>query len=256
MTRDGDGRPLRVLSYNVRRARGMDGRRDLGRVADVVRRIDPDLVGLQEVDRNRERSGFVDQAGRLADSLGMESVFEATDVRDEGRDDPGEYGIAALSAGSIRRVDAHPLPDDPDAEPRVLLETRTEVDDASVGFGVTHLALDEALRRRQAAAVADAATADPGVVVGDFNAVPGSDPVDAVTERFTDAFAEAGMDDVPTFPSPYARRESGGRVAVRAPQRRIDYVFCSPGVEVVGADRHESLASDHCAVVADLRVDA
>lgn len=100
---------VRVLSYNIRRARRMDGRRDLQRVVDVIRRVDPDIVGLQEVDRNRERSGFVDQARRLADLFGMEVVFEPT-VELAGADGPRKYGIAALSSRSIRRVDAHLFP--------------------------------------------------------------------------------------------------------------------------------------------------
>ena len=52
---------LRVMSYNIRIGIGMDGNTDLTRVADVINRIAPDYVGLQEVDSVCERSGWVNQ---------------------------------------------------------------------------------------------------------------------------------------------------------------------------------------------------
>ena len=56
----GRARTLRVMSYNVHVGIGMDKRLDLRRVAEVIRRERPDLVGLQEIDRGTERTGRVD----------------------------------------------------------------------------------------------------------------------------------------------------------------------------------------------------
>ena len=42
---------LRIASYNIRKAIGLDRRRDPGRVIDVVNSLDADLVALQEADR-------------------------------------------------------------------------------------------------------------------------------------------------------------------------------------------------------------
>lgn len=257
-SQDRDG-TLRVLSYNIRRGLGMDGRQDLRRVADVIDRIDPDVVGLQEIDRNCERSGFVDQAATLADHLGMEFVFEPA-IELPGADAPGQYGVAALSAAPIRRVAGHPLPENEESEPRVLLETRVDLADTavagdSVTFAVTHLGLDAPLRERQASALVDATGSPSTIVVGDFNATPESAPIETMIDRYTDAFAAAGIGDVPTFPSPYAQQEQDGSISVRVPQNRIDYVFCSPDIAVVDATRYESLASDHCPVVADIDID-
>ena len=44
------GPPLRIASYNVHQCVGVDGKRDAGRVADVLRELGADVVGLQEVD--------------------------------------------------------------------------------------------------------------------------------------------------------------------------------------------------------------
>ncbi len=43
--------PLRVASYNIRKARGLDGRRDPGRIIDVINGLDADVIALQEADR-------------------------------------------------------------------------------------------------------------------------------------------------------------------------------------------------------------
>src|SRR5215813_9262701 len=40
---------LRVLTYNVHKCRGLDGRASTHRIVEVLREIDADLVALQEV---------------------------------------------------------------------------------------------------------------------------------------------------------------------------------------------------------------
>ena len=49
---------------------GWDGRQDVGRVAAVLREIDADVVGLQEVESRHGRSA-IDQAEALGEALGM-----------------------------------------------------------------------------------------------------------------------------------------------------------------------------------------
>ncbi len=53
-------KPLRVLCWNIHHAEGTDGKLDLSRVARVIKAAQPDLVFLQEVDRNTTRTGKVD----------------------------------------------------------------------------------------------------------------------------------------------------------------------------------------------------
>jgi endonuclease/exonuclease/phosphatase family metal-dependent hydrolase len=52
---------LRVLSYNIHHAEGVDRKLDVERIAAVIQSVKPDLVALQEVDRNVKRTGGVDQ---------------------------------------------------------------------------------------------------------------------------------------------------------------------------------------------------
>ena len=41
---------FRAVSCNIHRCVGLDGRQDTGRVAEVIRELGADIVGLQEVD--------------------------------------------------------------------------------------------------------------------------------------------------------------------------------------------------------------
>ena len=62
---------LRVLCYNIHYGQGTDGQYDVARLAEVIKKQNPDLVALQEVDVGVERSGRVHQAQRLAELTGM-----------------------------------------------------------------------------------------------------------------------------------------------------------------------------------------
>ena len=50
---------LRVMSYNVRNCRGMDEVVDYQRVADIMNRVDPDVIAVQELDSASVRSNGV-----------------------------------------------------------------------------------------------------------------------------------------------------------------------------------------------------
>lgn len=56
---------LSVLSYNIHYGPGMDSKKDLQRIADVINSIHPDIVGLQEV----------------ADSAMTETISQLTGIR-------------------------------------------------------------------------------------------------------------------------------------------------------------------------------
>src|SRR6266511_4048995 len=115
--------PLRVATWNVRTCRRRDGGRvDLGLTAVVLRSLEADLVALQELDRDQERSGHVDQARALGEALGMRwryapALLGPADQahrwrRAEPGGDPGgpAYGIALLSRLALEAVETVALP--------------------------------------------------------------------------------------------------------------------------------------------------
>ena len=58
---------MKIVTYNIQFGLGKDGRNDLGRIAREVRGAD--IIALQEVERNWQHSGFVDQPKVLSDLL-------------------------------------------------------------------------------------------------------------------------------------------------------------------------------------------
>ena len=68
--------PVRVATYNIHRARGLDGRTRLERIAGVLAAIDADIVALQEVvGASPLKPG---QAAELGAALGMGWVMAPT----------------------------------------------------------------------------------------------------------------------------------------------------------------------------------
>jgi endonuclease/exonuclease/phosphatase family metal-dependent hydrolase len=234
---------LRVLTYNVRRCLGADGRLDPERIAAVIAACRADVVALQELDVGRARSGGIDQAEAIAAHLGMRSHFHpAMRLMEE------LYGDAILTALPSRLVRADALPGPADREPRGALWAAITAGDTEVQVVTTHLGLHRHERRAQAEALlgpaflGDPACRDPVVLLGDFNALPGSSVHRRLAARLPDAQGR-GAWLRPTFPA-------------RLPLLRIDHVFVSRGIAVRAVrplgGRLARVASDHLPLVADL----
>jgi endonuclease/exonuclease/phosphatase family metal-dependent hydrolase len=67
-----------IMSYNIHNGTGMDGIRDYGRIAQVIKEIDPDVVALQEVDSVNARNGNLNGAAEIANAAGMHWTFGAS----------------------------------------------------------------------------------------------------------------------------------------------------------------------------------
>ncbi len=218
---------LRVVAYNIKHGRGMDGEVDLERTAQVIQALRPDFVTLQEVDLHCARSGGVDEAARLGELCGMTSAFGS--FMDY---DGGKYGMAVLSRYPIVEVLNHPLPSGP--EPRTALGVRARLDDGTeiVVVGI-HFYASESERFAQAEALMEALKEEqaPVILAGDFNSTPES----SVMKRL-EAWKNAEKNGSSlTFPSD-------------TPSTEIDYILMRPpeafeieSMRVV----EEAVASDH-----------
>jgi endonuclease/exonuclease/phosphatase family metal-dependent hydrolase len=100
---------VRIGTFNILHGRSPeDGRVDVDRLADAVKSLDADVLGLQEVDRDQPRSLGADLTAVAAEAMGaVESQFVAalsgtpggTWMAATGEEQPGSasYGIALLS---------------------------------------------------------------------------------------------------------------------------------------------------------------
>ena len=228
---------LRIASYNIHRCVGLDGRRDPARVAAVLREIDADVVGLQEVDAQRGPTSESMQMQFLADALGLHAVAGPTIVR-EG----GHYGNALLTRRpvlDVRHIDLTVYR----REPRAAIDSELDAGGASVRVLVTHLGLLPGERRIQVRRLLDAlgsAGRAPIVLCGDINewfAV--GRPLRWLHARLGRALAVA------TFPATF-------------PVFALDRLWVHPRDALRSLVAHRTgtarLASDHLPVVADIEV--
>ena len=96
---------VRVMTYNIHHGEGSDGRFDLQRLAQIIRDADPDLVALQEVDRNTARSGGVDQIAELSRLTGMHSAFgKALEPLIERSHEGNVQHVGKIAAGQSKSV--------------------------------------------------------------------------------------------------------------------------------------------------------
>jgi len=236
------GREVTVLVYNIHAGKDAGGRDNLARVAEVVRGSGADLVLLQEVDRNTQRSGPTDQPATLARLTGYSVAFGRT-IGFQG----GDYGIALLSRWPIVRdtlipltVTAPPGQTAANREQRGVLVAVVAAPGGALTILNTHLdASREDVWRVQeiegVLRVADTIRGSgmPLLLGGDFNSRPES-PVHASLRAagFREAWPECGTGDSLTFPA-------------SAPDRRIDYLYLTGGARCLDARVLPGEASDH-----------
>ena len=139
---------LRVMTYNIHHGAGPDDRMDLEKIAAVIRREDPDVVLLQEVDRGVERSGRRDLLRELATLTGLEHTAFGKNIDHQG----GDYGNGLLSRYPIRREVNSWLERAAPGERRGVLQAIVEVRGREIAVLGTHLDASDAAERESRSA--------------------------------------------------------------------------------------------------------
>jgi len=155
---------IRVATYNVHSFVGRDGRRDLARVARVIKSLGCHAIGLQEFDSRGAATALTD----LEKLTKMSAVPGATIVTPE-----GDYGNVVLTDLELRSVNHHDLTIAA-REPRGAIEVRLALEGGGgLTMITTHLGLRRSERRRQTQEllqICHRARIDPILVLmGDFN---------------------------------------------------------------------------------------
>lgn len=229
---------LRVLTYNIHHAIGVDGALDIPRIGEVIRSADADLVALQEVDQGTKRTFEQKQLEMLARYTGLHGRFaKAIDFQG------GEYGQAILSRDPIAGIEIHQLPNESSREQRIAAEAVVEVQGKTIRFVSTHLDhSSEELRRRQADRLVELFEKDEGLVIlaGDLNATLESETMQAIGRVWR-------LDEL---------KSDGATYPAETPTARIDYILTNKKapisvVEIRVLD--EPIASDHRPVLGVFR---
>lgn len=243
---------LRILTYNIHKAIGVDRRFAPERIAEVLTHHDADIVLLQEVDRNAPRSNHLDLASYFARELRYQ--FRATGMNVHLK--KGGYGNATLSRfpiGRQRNIDLtigwrkrrgaqHTQVHIPtDQGPSLVVEI----------FNI-HLALAARIRATQLRLllgtndVTSLQPEHPCVIAGDMNDWPGLLKRQGFhAAGFRCATSERRRLAIRTFPS-------------FAPATALDRVYYRGSLKLIQVERSKlavaRVASDHLPVIADFEV--
>ena len=223
---------LRLLSYNIRHGEGMDKRIGLKRIAEVIHKERPDLVALQEIDRNCTRSGTTDIAAIMGGMLKMEHRFDKF-MNYQG----GEYGLAALSRWPVKESIRHELPKG--AEPRCALELIVQPPSMQTPISFVCIHNDwtsEEFRVRQVQALLDALKArqHPVILAGDFNGQRDDASLKLLEKEGWTILEKDDSNAALTWPADN-------------PEVEIDF-FVVKGIDLISVEHRvldESVASDH-----------
>jgi endonuclease/exonuclease/phosphatase family metal-dependent hydrolase len=160
---------VRVVTYNVHRCRGLDGRVRPARIAAVLREVGADIIALQEVLSVAAGPREKDQARYLADELGLNYL-----IGENRRHRGGAFGNVVLSRFPMRSVKNYDL-SVVGRERRGCLHIDVDLGDAVVHVFNVHLGTAFLERRHQGRLLArpeillNDELAGPRLMLGDFN---------------------------------------------------------------------------------------
>lgn len=223
-----DNNELTVVTYNIRYGKGLDGKVDLNRTIETLKKLDADIIALQEVERYSFRSLFTDQVTQLADGLGMNAIFYPSLAY------PGlYYGNVILTKLPI--VDSNVLVFKNSGENRSAIIVSLELSTSDQLYVInTHLGLnkDERLEAIDEIYQLLKEKNKPVLVMGDLNSTPTMFEYEQWTSHLTKS--NEGI-PLQTF---YKR------------DWQIDYIFHSRHFDVNNVVVIDSDASDHYPIAA------
>lgn len=222
---------LRIASYNIRNAKGLDDVTDYDRTAAVINRMEADVVAVQEVDSVTGRSGGKDLLRELAERTLMHRVYApAIDY------DGGKYGIGMLSREKPLSARFFPLPGREETRTLLVVEFEKYI------YCCMHLSLTEEDRMLSLPIIREVAAKaqKPLFIAGDMNAHPESAFIQALQKDFV----LLTNPKKPTFPAD----EPNETIDYIAAYRPDTAAFVCTATQVW----EEPVASDHRPVVADV----
>lgn len=224
---------LKLMTYNIKNANGMDNVCDFQRVANVINNASPDVVAIQEVDSMTSRCGQKYVLGEIADRTQMHAYF-APAINFDG----GKYGIGLLTKQVPIRLQTIPLPGREEERALILAEFEDHI------YCCTHMSLTEEDRMESLKMVKSftAPYKKPLFLAGDMNAEPES----GFIKELQKDFQILSNPKQHTYPAP-------------EPKETIDYIATlksnANGFALISARvLNEPMASDHRPILVELRM--
>ena len=243
---------MRLLLYNIRYAVGggasmhmplpgagyvLGNQNVLPEITRFIKSLDPDIVGLIEVDTGSIRSRRVNQAEAIAADLGMNTSYE-TKYGEKSLNQilpiVRKQGNAFMAAQRVHGEKFHYF----DTGIKRLI---IELEMSEVAIFLVHLSLKYRHRHLQLRRLYDliAATEKPVIVAGDFNTFWGENEIYLFMKAA--GLRSANVESRPTYPS-------------RAPRKELDFILYQDGIDVTDFRIPDVRHSDHLPLVCDFDI--
>ncbi len=243
---------MRLLLYNIRYAVGggasmhmplpgagyvLGNRSVLPELTTFIKSVDPDIVGLIEVDTGSIRSRKVNQAEKIASDLSMNSSYETkygSKSLNQLLPIVRKQGNAFMAAARVHGETFHYF----DTGIKRLI---IELEMREFAVFLVHLSLKYRHRHLQLRHLYDLIekTSKPVIVAGDFNTFWGENEI--YLFKRAAGLKSANVDCIPTYPS-------------RSPRKELDFILFQEGINVTNFEVPQVRYSDHLPLVCDFDV--
>jgi endonuclease/exonuclease/phosphatase family metal-dependent hydrolase len=243
---------MRLLLYNIRYAVGggasmhmplpgagyvLGNQNVLPEITKFIKSVDPDIVGLIEVDTGSIRSRMVNQAEKIASDLSMNTSYE-TKYGEKSFNQilpiVRKQGNAFMAAARVHGETFHYFDT---GIKRLIIELEMK----EFAVFLVHLSLKYRHRHLQLRRLYDliAVTEKPVIVAGDFNTFWGENEIYLFMKAA--GLRSANSDSLPTYPS-------------RSPRKELDFILYQDGINVTDFEVPEVRHSDHLPLVCDFDI--
>ena len=233
---------MKLVTYNVQSGRDAWGQLRLDGCCGMIKRLDPDILGLNELRKCCADSGNVDQPAYIAEKTGLEHRF-AKAIPMAG----GEYGIGLFSRYPITEFRVFPVPEVPLEErepgyyePRVIYRGVADTPEGKLAVYGTHFGLTRPERAYAVKLLMELLDSETlaHVFMGDLNMTPDDLLIGQIKGRLKDTHAP-----VPVLTCHTLKLD-----------KTIDYIFVSGGIQADTARSYYSVASDHLPVSCNISI--
>jgi endonuclease/exonuclease/phosphatase family metal-dependent hydrolase len=215
----GGSAEIRVLQWNLHHGVGTDGNYDIDRIATWMARMNPDIIMLNEVEKNTYW-GNEDQPARYKAMIQSKTgrTWYSAFAQEFGSWDSSGKGHLILSTFPIESIDRVLISYD-----RVISDAHIVVNGRTLSLLVTHLdPYSQSIRLTQAREVISWAAAHPEnrILTGDMNAWPDQSSIAELNTEYNDSWTVATSKGAAyqfSSLSPDGATKNG----------RIDYIFLS-----------------------------
>ena len=229
---------MKIMSFNTQHCKNYITQKiDFEVMAKAIKDCDADIVGLNEIRGKGIHPEFTAQTEMLSTLTGLNNHYFAKAIKFKW----GPYGNAFISKYPIVKSETIPIPDpkvkryDGYYETRCILKVTLS---NGLRVLVTHFGLNPDEQENAVKTVLENLENEKCVLMGDFNLTPDNGLLNPIKAKMIDT-ADFFIDKKSSFPSDN-------------PNRKIDYIFVSPDINIVSADIPPIVASDHRPHIAEI----